>query len=574
MTGASSGIGRALAERAVRAGWDVLAVGRRTERLDALAAVLGTAMGRIETLALDLREPMAARRIVRETLDQFGRIDVLVNCAGGTAVGRITDQNDEALYEQLETHVIVPLALAREAMPSLRETRGLVIFFGSGVARIPVGTLGAYPPAKAAVRNMARVARNELARDGVAVSYVDPGAVATEFMTRVGFAGPPAAIAASPYDVARAVFAAFTTRKPVVNAVPWQTLFVALGEAFPRLTDLLLARAPGLVGGDRILSAAPVATALPVTAAAQTVEPFEESVARGAMPPEDVASSPAESLFAAVPGIAAPDAPPPTAPAAILDSATDVTERSDGAPAGSDYDASVADGEPHDVAAEVGIPSERNESETAPATAAQPMLEPSGATETPVFATQHAPQHDASQHDASQHDAPQHDALQHDALQHDAPQHDDAREDAATQLVDDSSLAARDFAGEPVAPDVGSLPPAPPANVAANAAVDSALCEAAARGADLDPTTFEGALAPHSARMKKLNMRAKFVRELLVPGNELDLGYVAMRWAGMPNKNERGLTADVLGALAGGGFLEPISAEKFRVVRAAEAEPF
>ncbi|GAC1501877.1 MAG: hypothetical protein NVS1B2_27120 [Vulcanimicrobiaceae bacterium] len=554
MTGASSGIGRALAERAVRAGWDVLAVGRRTERLDALAAVLGTAMGRIETLALDLREPMAARRIVRETLDQFGRIDVLVNCAGGTAVGRITDQNDEALYEQLETHVIVPLALAREAMPSLRETRGLVIFFGSGVARIPVGTLGAYPPAKAAVRNMARVARNELARDGVAVSYVDPGAVATEFMTRVGFAGPPAAIAASPYDVARAVFAAFTTRKPVVNAVPWQTLFVALGEAFPRLTDLLLARAPGLVGGDRILSAAPVATALPVTAAAQTVEPFDESVARGAMPPEDVASSPAESLLADVPGIA-PDAPPPTAPAAILDSPTDVTERSDGAPAGSDYDASVADGEPHDVAAEVGIPSERNDSETAPTTAAQPMLEPSGATETPVFATQH-------------------DALQHDASQHDASQHDDAREDAATQLADDSSLAARDFAGEPVAPDVGSLPPAPPANVAANAAVDSALCEAAARGADLDPTTFEGALAPHSARMKKLNMRAKFVRELLVPGNELDLGYVAMRWAGMPNKNERGLTADVLGALAGGGFLEPISAEKFRVVRAAEAEPF
>jgi len=400
VTGASSGIGRALAERAVRAGWDVFAVGRRTERSEALRALLGTALGRIETLALDVRTPGAAKQIVRATLERFGRLDVLVNCAGGTAVGRITEQSDDALYEQMETHVIVPLALTREAMPALRASRGLVIYFGSGVARIPVGTLGAYPPAKAAVRSLSRVARNELAREGVAVTYVDPGAVATEFMTRVGFSGPPAAIAASPHAVARAVFAAFTSRRPIVNAVPWQTFFVALGEALPKLTDALLARAPGLVGGDPALRRMP-------------------EVALPASPPDDGAAA--------------------TTAARIATSFVDVSE-----------------------------------------------VDAAGVT---------------------------------------------------TAYVDTQD----------------STVPRSPATA-------------------VGPASLDDALEPHAARMNKLNLKKRFVRDLLVPHADVELGYVAMRWAGMPNKHERGLTSEVLEALANAGFLERVAPEKYRVVRAAEPE--
>lgn len=433
ITGASSGIGRALAERAVRAGWDVYAVGRRVDRLNALSAQLSTAIGRIETLALDLREPGAARRIVRATLEVFGRLDVLVNCAGGTAVGRITEQNDDALYEQMETHVIVPLALAREAIPALRASRGLVIFFGSGVARIPVGTLGAYPPAKAAVRNLSRVARNELARDGVAVTYVDPGAVATEFMTRVGLAGPPATIAAPPYDVARAVFAAFTTRAPIVNAVAWQTFFVAIGEALPKLADFLLARAPGLVGGDPMLPRVPEKMALPTAVAPALV-----------------------------------DTPQPEMAIATAD-----------------------DDEPESEAMRVH--------EEMPAEIDEPEPEP------PVV-----------------------------------------------------------------------LPEPPLPADAAAAAIDSFLSgtKAPVHESPIEVTraTFVEALEPHAARMKKLNLRTKFVRDLLKPDATLDLGSVAMHWAGMPNKNERGLTTDVLDALARAGFLEPIGNEKYRVLRAPEPE--
>jgi len=365
VTGASSGIGRALTERAVRAGWQVFAVGRRAERLAELAHLTDGATGKLVTLALDLRTPNAASRIVRGALDAFDRIDVLVNNAGGVAVGPIAQQSDAALAEQFETHVIVPLALTREALASLRAVKGHIFYVGSGVARIPVGTLGAYPPAKAAVRNMTRIVRNELRGDGIAVTYVDPGAVASEFMTRAGFAGPPKALAASPQDVARRIFAAFDTRATVVNAVPWQTFFVALGEAFPNITDFVLRKAPGLVGGD---------------AAGQT--------------------------------------------------------------------------------------------SALPATPELPVLQP---------------------------------------------------------VVVDS------------APD------------------------------DVVPATpFEAALAPHERRMQKLNLTPAFLRGLLVTGNDLELGDVAMRWAGMPNKNERALTNDVLDALASGGYLEHLEPERYRVVRAAD----
>ena len=359
VTGASSGIGRALAERAVRAGWNVYAVGRRGERLEELASSVEGATGNLATLALDLRTPGAATRIVRGTLEAFGRIDVLVNNAGGTAVGKIVEQSDDALREQFETHAIVPLALTREALPSLRAVKGQVFYLGSGVARIPVSMLGAYPAAKAAVRSMSRIARNELRGDGVAVTYVDPGAVATEFMTRVGFSGPPPSLAASPVDVARRIFAAFETRQPIVNAVPWQTFFVALGEALPKLTDLILSKNPALVGGDSLPSRPPPARAIP-----------------------------------------------------------EVAE---------------------------------------------------------------------------------------------------------------------------VAPEVAASDP------------------------------FATALGPHERRMQKLNLTSAFVRGLLIPETDLELGDVAMRWAGMPNKNERALTNDVLDALAAAGYLEHLETERYRVVRAADA---
>jgi len=86
-----------------------------------------------------------------------------------------------------------------------------------------------------------------------------------------------------------------------------------------------------------------------------------------------------------------------------------------------------------------------------------------------------------------------------------------------------------------------------------------------------EATPFERALANELPRMAKFKLSTAFVRGVLVPGAELELGEVAMRWAGMPNKHERALTNDVLDALASAGYLEHLEPERYRVSRAADS---
>ena len=70
--------------------------------------------------------------------------------------------------------------------------------------------------------------------------------------------------------------------------------------------------------------------------------------------------------------------------------------------------------------------------------------------------------------------------------------------------------------------------------------------------------------------MERVKLSPTFVREALVPGATLELNEVAMRWAGMPNNNERAAMHEVLDALATGGYLEPMGDETWKVVRAAD----
>ncbi|MDB5041005.1 MAG: short-chain dehydrogenase/reductase [Candidatus Eremiobacteraeota bacterium] len=276
ITGASSGIGRALALRAARAGYDVVAIGRNRIALDALAERVRGEGGSIAVEAIDVSQPANARTIVALAARTFGGIDVLVNNAGHVAVGPLAAQSDAALQDQFGTHVIGPIALVREALPLLRQAGGHVFMVGSGVARVPVHGLGAYSPSKAATRSATAILRRELKPEGIAVTYVDPGAVDTAFMTRAGMPGAPASMLASPEVVARKILLAVARRPRVLNAVPWQTAFVAIGELFPRLTDALLERNPALVGiqpaDEPALAAQPVVALAPTAAEAPPTE--------------------------------------------------------------------------------------------------------------------------------------------------------------------------------------------------------------------------------------------------------------------------------------------------------------
>ncbi|MBV8066711.1 MAG: SDR family NAD(P)-dependent oxidoreductase, partial [Candidatus Eremiobacteraeota bacterium] len=241
VTGASSGIGRAVALASARAGYRIVMVARRADRLEHVASELRNAGGECVVFAGDVTARDVPARIVEVALRAYRRIDVLFNNAGAGAYGGLLEQSDAAIEAQWQLNVAAPLRIARAALPQLEVTRGHIIFIGSGVARIPLPRQGAYALTKAAIRAAATQLRRELRPRGVAVTYVDPGVAATEFHSSSGVARPPGPIG-SAERVARAILRGMQRRRAVINAVPWQTAFTVVGEWAGTLADSTIRR--------------------------------------------------------------------------------------------------------------------------------------------------------------------------------------------------------------------------------------------------------------------------------------------------------------------------------------------
>jgi uncharacterized protein len=186
ITGASAGIGQALAREASAKGYRLALTARRRERLESLASKLTT-----ETLVIPaaLDDPAAPERIISETLAHFGRLDVLINNAGfGLPTLFATSEPDE-IRRQVDVNFTAPLLLARHALPALLESRGIIINIGSAITCIPNTGLGAYGPTKAGLAYWSSALRRELMHEGVRVCLVEPGPVRSEFFdafTRLG----------------------------------------------------------------------------------------------------------------------------------------------------------------------------------------------------------------------------------------------------------------------------------------------------------------------------------------------------------------------------------------------------
>jgi short-subunit dehydrogenase len=239
VTGASSGIGEALAREAA-AKFRMLLVARRADRLANVSRAIREAGGETETLVLDITEPSAAQTIVETALRAFGRIDVVVNNAGRGDFGLLLEQSDEAIEAQLRLNLIAPLQLSRAALPLLEAARGQLVFLGSSIVRVPLPNYGAYAPAKAAVRAAATTLRRELRERGIAVTYVDPGVVSSEWHAASGMQRTPLVPVASPQRVAKAILRGIERRAAVVNAQPVQTFGSVLGEWTGSMGDALL----------------------------------------------------------------------------------------------------------------------------------------------------------------------------------------------------------------------------------------------------------------------------------------------------------------------------------------------
>lgn len=163
VTGASAGVGLAVADRFAKAGWQVVAIARQAERLAAAVEFLTRSGGRAIAMAGDVSDPAFVERAGREIVAAFGGIDVWVNNAMSTVIGRDQDLTDGDYRRVVETTYLSQVYGTRAALQAMRATdRGVVVQISSGLALRPAPLQAAYAGAKAAVDGFTDALRAEL----------------------------------------------------------------------------------------------------------------------------------------------------------------------------------------------------------------------------------------------------------------------------------------------------------------------------------------------------------------------------------------------------------------------------
>src|SRR2546423_4464079 len=186
VTGATSGIGRATALRFADAGARVMAVGRNAQKLKEVVKEIESKGGEALSIRADVTVQPIARRVVAQTTERFGGVDILVNAAGHIANGTIENTPLASWDAMLNVNLRAVFNLMQQAVPSLIERRGNIVNVSSvtGLRAFP-GVL-AYCVSKAGLDQLTRCAALELAPKGVRVNAVNPGVVVTEIHKRGG----------------------------------------------------------------------------------------------------------------------------------------------------------------------------------------------------------------------------------------------------------------------------------------------------------------------------------------------------------------------------------------------------
>jgi NAD(P)-dependent dehydrogenase (short-subunit alcohol dehydrogenase family) len=183
VTGASRGIGKAIAETLAAEGMYVVVVARSRDALESLAKTFPK-----ESLvqAVDLREPTSADQVVAETIRRFGKLDLLVNNAGATKRGDFLSLTDEEWKDGFDLKFYAAMRLSRAAWTHLQSSAGSILnIIGiGGKAGSAEFTIGG--SVNAALMNLTKALADRGIRDGVRVNAINPGSIATErLQTRI-----------------------------------------------------------------------------------------------------------------------------------------------------------------------------------------------------------------------------------------------------------------------------------------------------------------------------------------------------------------------------------------------------
>lgn len=181
ITGATSGIGKASALAFAAAGWRVVAIGRRAERLADLQSSISA--DQFHGCALDIRDDAAIDAAFGALPEPFRQPDCLINSAG-LSLGRGPFQAGETdqWRMMIETNVLALLSMTRRLLPSLIERKGIIINISSAAGSYPYPNSNVYGASKAFVTRLTLGLRSDLHGTGVRVTSVEPGMVETEYM--------------------------------------------------------------------------------------------------------------------------------------------------------------------------------------------------------------------------------------------------------------------------------------------------------------------------------------------------------------------------------------------------------
>ena len=182
VTGASSGIGRAVALELAREGAKLLVTARREDRLRQLAEEAAAVNERIEILTGDITDSQTRQKLLDTVQALYGGLDILINNAGIGALGRFEDNDPERLRAVFEINFFALAEMTRLALPLLKKgTNPMLVNVGSILARRGVPCMSEYSASKFAVQGLSEAIRAEFTRHGIDVLMVNPGTTETEF---------------------------------------------------------------------------------------------------------------------------------------------------------------------------------------------------------------------------------------------------------------------------------------------------------------------------------------------------------------------------------------------------------
>jgi short-subunit dehydrogenase len=246
LTGASSGIGRALTLMLAKEGASLVLVARNAEQLASLAGEVARIGGKAQVVVGDICNPNVREQAIQTAVASFGGLDLLINNAGIGALGRFADASPDRLRRIMEVNFFAPAELIRAAIPELRRGRApLVVNISSILGHRGIPHSSEYCASKFALQGFSESLRSELRRLGIDLLVVSPGTTMTDFfdhnLERQPTPWPPQRGVRAETVARRTVRAMRQGRHEII--VNWRGyLLVLLNRLFPRAADWLLQR--------------------------------------------------------------------------------------------------------------------------------------------------------------------------------------------------------------------------------------------------------------------------------------------------------------------------------------------